>query len=379
MKILFWMNMPSHHQTAFFDAVQNHEEIDLEVRYYDTVSADRKKLGWSENLNLPKNQRYIDSTNLKLAFESVTDWKERIHIVPGFSNPFLKQVLTVLISKNIKWIHWSERSGKPLTRLLNYNYNLINFLMPLYYTLKGYRRHAKKINKHALGAFAISELAKKDFKKWGIKEKKIKILNYSLQALNSSKSNPLLRLIEEKYKIFMYVGVLTPHKGIDILIKAFSKLLYKDDWKLVLIGNDVSKGLYEDLIQELNLEKQIYLLGTVKTEMINDYIDNSHVFILPTLFDGWGAVLNEAASLNKPLISTNQCGAAFHLIENGVNGFRIEAKSVDALNKAMQYYIDHENMIEQHGRQSKILFDNNLPRKNSELLKRHIFEFIRNV
>tara|TARA_R110002073_G_scaffold72537_1_gene177590 strand:- start:614547 stop:615695 length:1149 start_codon:yes stop_codon:yes gene_type:complete len=379
INVVFWMNMPSHHQTSFFEALHAKEEIDLEVRYYDRVSLDRKKLGWNVDFNLPSNQQFVENNDLELALQSLSDWKERIHIVPGFSHPFLKILLDKLIVHNVKWIHWSERSGKPFTKLLNYNYDLINFLMPLYYFFKGYRAHAIKINKHALGAFAISDLAKRDFIKWGVKEKKIRILNYSLKALNKSESKPVSNLIEGDFKLFMYVGVLTPHKGIDLLIEAFSKLKNKHNWMLILIGNDLSKGDYKKSIQKLNLEKQVLLLGTINSTLINEYIDNCDVFVLPTLFDGWGAVLNEAASLGKPLISTDQCGSAFHLIEDGMNGFQVKAKSVNELNMAMQYYIDSEDMIVTHGKHSGIIFNNNIPERNAGLFKSYIFELTKDI
>ena len=376
LKVLFWMNIPSHHQRTFFEEIHLHKKIEISVIYYDKVPLNREKLGWDTKFDFYEFEKSIENLNQQEILKLILASRDRINIVPGFSHPFLKKVIPILIENNIKWVHWSERSGKPFTKLFNYNYRLTNFFMPLYLTLKGYRFYAKKINKYALGAFAISELAKKNFIEWGVEDVKIKILNYALKPLNKSNFNPLLGIKEGNFRTFMYAGVLTPHKGIGILIKAFSKLSDKNNWLLVLIGNDLSNGFYKNLVKKLNLEKQIFFLGTVESNNINQYVDNADVFVLPTLFDGWGAVLNEAASLKKPLISTDQCGAAFHLIKDGKNGFRVKANSVTDLKVALQFYINHETKIDNHGLYSNKLYKNHTPKKNAELLYQNLTELL---
>ena len=124
MKICIWMNMPSHHQSAFFKALTNRNDIDLQVRYYEKVPEIRKKLGWNDKDKLLENQAYIDS--IDNITKSIPDWKERIHIIPGFSSSFLKDLISIVIDENVNWIHWSERSGVNLAKLLNFNYKLIN-------------------------------------------------------------------------------------------------------------------------------------------------------------------------------------------------------------------------------------------------------------
>ena len=64
---------------------------------------------------------------------------------------------------------------------------------------------------------------------------------------------------------------------------------------------------------------------------IAQWLRRADVLVLPSLFDGWGAVLNEGASAGKALISTTECGAAWHLIRHGDNGFRVQAGSEKAL------------------------------------------------
>lgn len=373
LKLIIWMNIPSHHQTSFFKALGLEDSIDLEIRYFNKVSYDRKKMGWSVIKELPKKQQFIDKTKLSTALSTIPDWKERIHIVPGFSDKFLKDLITTIEKNNTKWIHWSERSGKPFTKLFKYNYSLVNFLYPIFLYVKGYKKYANKINNNALGAFAISELAKKDFLKWGVDESKIKLLNYALDPLPNIDKKDLFN----RKRVFMFVGLLTKHKGIGVLLEAFSKIEVKKNWILVLVGKDDSEGEYISIAQKLGILKNVIFTGTIKSDKINKYISNCDVFILPTLFDGWGAVLNEAASLKKPLISTDQCGAAYHLIKNDVNGFRVKSNSVDKLKKAMQFYIDNPKLINKHGNSSYEIIKEYTPEHNAILLVQNIKELMK--
>lgn len=358
------MNMPSHHQSAFFRALSVQNDVDLQVRYYGKVPESRKKLGWADDDRLPNNQTYIESIdNIEI---SLSDWQERIHIIPGFSSPFLKQLIELIIEKKARWVHWSERSGVTLAKLLHFNYRLINIVYPIFLRLKGYKTYANQINRHALGCLAIGELAKRDFLKWGIDKNKIEFQPYSLDGLVPPKE------ISKKLKksdeiIFMYIGSLEERKGIDVLITAFGKLTVRDRWRLVLVGDDRSNNVYAKLVEQLGLADKVDFTGVVKSSKINEYLAQADVFVLPTRFDGWGAVLNEAASLGKPMISTDQAGASYHLIQEEENGFRVQAGNAMALSEAMQFYIEYPEQIKEHGKKSFEIFQNFTPEKSAEL------------
>ena len=374
VKICIWMNIPSHHQAAFFKALSSRKDVDLQVRYYEKVPDIRKKLGWKDDNNLQLNQKYIDSVDIIEI--SLPDWEERIHIVPGFSAPFLKKLIDLIISKNVRWIHWSERGGVSLAKLLQFNYGLINLVYPIFLYLKGYKKYAKQINQHALGAFAIGTMAKQDFLHWGVNNKKIEFLPYSLDALNQPKEISS-KLKKTNEKIFMYIGALNKRKGINLLLNAFHKLLDEAcQWKLVLVGDDRSDGEYVKQAEVLGIAERIEFAGVVESSKINEYLIQADVFILPTRFDGWGAVLNEAASLGKPMISTDQAGSAYHLIKDGENGFMVKAGDTNTLSKAMQFYIDCPEQIAIHGKKSLEIFQNFTPEKSAELFISNINKFL---
>lgn len=363
MKICIWENIASPHQRYFFEQLSQHWAIDLQVRYFEKFHDERKDLGWSDMQALPFYEQYVIS-DINEALSSIPDWKERIHVIPGLSYDFTQKLLTKLIEHNIRWIHWSERSGIGLAKKLGFNVKLFKLLQPIVAKMIKYT-YAKKINKYALGAFAQGYLAKQDFLDWGIKAPLIEYLYYTTAKMKRPDALPEELKKLDSCNLFLYAGSLSKAKGIVVLMEAFAKLKNADHWRLVLVGQDLSGGEWVQRTKTYKIEEKVIFTGVKPIERIHEYIGAADVFILPTLYDGWGAVLNEAAALGKPLISTDQCGSAYHLIKEKENGYRVAAGDIQALVNAMQSYIDHPERVQVHGRNSeKIYHDEFTPEKN---------------
>ena len=356
-KICIWSPIPSPHQKYFFEALARHPEIDLVVSYYVNFPKERLDMGWSiENSSLYTEQ--YDTEDPQKALTAIDDWQTRIHVIPGISSGYMKQIHSLLLASQCQWIHWTERSGIVLADKLNFNMKWFHIFYFLY-RFK-YYTYAKQINKTALGVFAIGKPAKNDFISWGVKPNKIEYLPYTIK---DTKNVSVVDGYPEK-KIFLYVGSLIKRKGLDTLLKAFVLLENRQEWILMLIGSGDDKDTFIDISKKLDIAASTFFIDSIPMEQIKSYMQRAQVFILPSLFDGWGAVLNEAASVKKPLISTDECGAAYHLIEDQENGFRIKAGSVEHLRKALQFYIDNPEKILVHGEKSWEIYQNFTSDKN---------------
>ncbi len=358
-KLCIWSPIPSPHQKYFFEALSRQPDIDLVVSYYESFPQERLELGWEIEESRLYTEQY-DTENPEIALTAIEDWKNRIHVIPGISSAFIKKVHSMLLDNQCQWIHWTERSGIVLADKLDYNMKLFHIFYFLY-RFK-YYSYARQINKYALGVFAIGVPAKNDFINWGVIKNKIEYLSYTI------KDNDSVSVIDcyPPKKIFLYVGSLIKRKGLNTLLNAFSLLENKQEWILLLIGSGNDKDTYIDISKKLDITASTVFLDSIPMEQIKSYMQRADVFVLPSLFDGWGAVLNEAASVKKPLISTDECGAAYHLIDDQQNGFRVKAGSVDQLRNAMQFYIDNPNEIVVHGEKSHEIYKNFTPDKNVE-------------
>lgn len=357
-KVCFWLNAPSAHQSEFLDKLYTDKHIEeLEVRYFDNQSEDYAKLGWGDDTSLKKYEQKINT--LSEALKSLTNFEDFIHIVMGESLEFNKKLIRYLVEKELKWIHWSERFGVSLIDKLSYNLFLFKYIKPIYLLTK--KRYGALVDKYALGAFSQGNLARNDFKQIGISDNKIENLFYTTKqpivSLRSKNSN------EGKIN-FLYIGRLNKRKGIYDLLKSFYSLTKYNNWSLTLIGDDESNGIITKVIKKVKLKDRITLINCVQHSEVLNYMINSDVLILPSRFDGWGAVLNEAISVDLPIISTNQTGAAQHIIKNQENGFIVEAGNIKQLTQAIKTYLKNPLLINEHSKVSSVLKNEFTPRKN---------------
>lgn len=373
IKICLWLNIPSIHQEPLIRALELSGEVDIQVRYYEPEAFNevREVQGWIT----PKLKAYESYVTKPKMIYCVPEWKNRIHIFPGISSAFCRELLNLFELENINWCHWGERTGIKFASMVRYNPYLIFLLLPL--LNKIYRfSYAQKLNRKALGVFSIGKLAHKDFVAWGVNPNKIKNLYYSTtDPIISNETSTSLFKNKKRDTNFIYVGSFSYLKGIDTMLRAFAKIKTAD-WRLIMVGKDLSNGFYKNLADELNISSNTDWIGAVPSTTVHDLLIEADVLILPSRFDGWGAVLNEAASCGKALISTTQAGAAYHLIHPGKNGFVIKPGNSNELYKIISLYINNPNLLYKHGKYSKELyFKDFTAKRNADRLISALYEW----
>lgn len=351
MNIFIWMNYPSHHQSHFFDTLIKYD-VNLRVGYYAEITNDRKDLGWDVN-TLKPFESHVTAAEMD---DFLSKYSNFVHIVPGYGSRFTRKLAIHLSQKSINWVHWSEKSTPGL-------WWYKSFLIKKWY--------ANLVNKFALGALAQGILAEKDFRRWGIK-KDIKHLSYSIKPLISYGGNENISKFKIDKLAFLYLGQLINRKGVDLLLKAFSEI-EDDKCCLIVVGNGSNEIKLKDLANKLNIRADKLLFHpAVSSKDISSIMSLADVFILPSRNDGWGVVLNEAASLSKPMIASDMVGAAWHLIENGKNGYRFKSGDYKDLKTKMEYYTKTENLINEHSLYSHVLFD----QYNSDAMAENLISYL---
>jgi len=137
-------------------------------------------------------------------------------------------------------------------------------------------------------------------------------------------------------KIILYVGRLETEKGVRLLIDAFRNVKERDV-KLMIIGtgrleNDVKKACEDD-------ERIIYL-GYVPHGEIGNYYALADIVVLPSIVpEGYGLVIVEAMSFNKPIIAFNLRGGQNEILSKYEKGILINELGSQALSKTIEQYL----------------------------------------
>ena len=139
-------------------------------------------------------------------------------------------------------------------------------------------------------------------------------------VLPNGYSNDLIQEVSyseiKREPIILIVSRVSPEKGIDILISAFSELKNEyPEWKLKIVGPIEDKKYYkkcQSLIQDLNMQSLIFFAGPHYGETLKMDYYHSSIFCLPSLEESFGIVRMEAIAAGLPLITSDAgCGIDF--------------------------------------------------------------------
>jgi GalNAc-alpha-(1->4)-GalNAc-alpha-(1->3)-diNAcBac-PP-undecaprenol alpha-1,4-N-acetyl-D-galactosaminyltransferase len=125
-----------------------------------------------------------------------------------------------------------------------------------------------------------------------------------------------------RYRL-LSVGRLGFQKNYSILIEAFGRLASQfPNWDLSIIGEGKDRKDLEALIRSHSLEDRVVLHGTTKS--IAQWYASSHLFCLPSRWEGFPNALAEALAHGLPAIGFAGCAGVNDLIVNGHNGLLAE-------------------------------------------------------
>ena len=140
--------------------------------------------------------------------------------------------------------------------------------------------------------------------------------------------------------VFICVARLVPIKNICNLLRAW-KLVEKrkQNCKLVIIGDGPEFVDLNELALNMSL-KRVDFLGAVDNSEIPGHFYNSSAFILPSLSESWGLVVNEAMASGLPILLSNRINASDALLKEGENGFSFDPTNVKTIAEKMLAFIN---------------------------------------
>jgi glycosyltransferase involved in cell wall biosynthesis len=127
---------------------------------------------------------------------------------------------------------------------------------------------------------------------------------------------------------FLFVGQLIPRKGIAELLDAFSQL---PEGELYVAGD----GPLRPLVTRAVERRRVTYVGHVDRAALQRLYAESDVLVLPSRYEVWGLVINEALEHGLPVIATQAVGAVDDLVLSDLNGYITRTGDVAELQKAM--------------------------------------------
>jgi glycosyltransferase involved in cell wall biosynthesis len=149
--------------------------------------------------------------------------------------------------------------------------------------------------------------------------------------LSVAKYNPTRQKI-----IVLFIGAEWKRKGLDILLAAISRMPSEVQSRLIVRVAGLQELPPElDGVVGMAPSAEVSYLGFVEPDELRKELRSADVLIVPSRYDGWAVVVEEAMAEGTPVIASDQVGAAADLVVDGYSGFKFPSDDSKALAAAI--------------------------------------------
>ena len=120
------------------------------------------------------------------------------------------------------------------------------------------------------------------------------------------------------------LGRLVPHKQVEHALHAVAKLAIDiPDIRLDVIGDGWWHSQLSERCEELGITDRVSFHGHVSAEERDDLLDRSWVMLAPSVKEGWGLAIIEAAAHGVPTVAYASAGGVRESVLDGVTGLLV--------------------------------------------------------
>lgn len=178
----------------------------------------------------------------------------------------------------------------------------------------------------------------------------IQVINYGFKPLVSSARCTLNVEFDPDIFYLIAVGRLVKRKGFDVLIRAVRHL--PSDVYLLLVGDGPLEEQLHALAVECDVSRRVHLLGYQPRDCIHYLLRKADCFVLSSLHEGLGIVVQEAMDAGLPVVATDN-GGQVDLIEDRRNGLLVGVRSEKALVSAILSIYRDRGLSDTMGRNNR--------------------------
>ena len=148
--------------------------------------------------------------------------------------------------------------------------------------------------------------------------------------------------------VILFVGRFIPVKGIPILFEAFERVAAQnEDVSLLLVGRG---SLEEEMCarrEASSARERIFIQPFASQQDLPKFYAVADLFVLPSFYETFGAVVVEAMASGLPVVTTSSVGAAADLVRDGENGRVVKPGDSDALASAISQILNNDALRQQ--------------------------------
>jgi glycosyltransferase involved in cell wall biosynthesis len=169
--------------------------------------------------------------------------------------------------------------------------------------------------------------------------------------------------VPDNAPVALCVAKLVPWKRPQDLLKAAAQV---EGLHVVLAGSGSLRPELEALATEKNMSGRVHFLGFVNQSQLPAIYAASDFLVLPSEYEAFGVVVNEAFASGRPAIVSNACGAAGDLVAGRGTGFVFPVGDLDALQKSLRALSADARLATEMGNRARLRIGEWSPQANTE-------------
>jgi len=161
--------------------------------------------------------------------------------------------------------------------------------------------------------------------------------------------------------VVLFVGAVDWRKGVDLLLQSWPQVREQfPESALALVGPlNAASPLYKgrpyveyvrDYVDHHGTTQRIHILGQ-QTE-VQRFYQIADIFVLPSRMEGLPNALLEAMACGLPVVAT-AVGGSLEVVQNNVNGLLVQPNDVDALTRAILYFLRYRGQAHKNGQAAR--------------------------
>ena len=158
--------------------------------------------------------------------------------------------------------------------------------------------------------------------------------------------------IPENAKVILFCAKLQPWKRPEDLLRAFARVDISNSY-LVYAGDGALRKRLERQAIELHVQERVRFLGFKNQSALPQVYCPSDLMVLPSEYEAFGLVVNEAMLCGCPVIVSDHVGARFDLVQENETGFVYPAGDVEALSGALCRALECRNRLRRMGKAAR--------------------------
>jgi glycosyltransferase involved in cell wall biosynthesis len=162
--------------------------------------------------------------------------------------------------------------------------------------------------------------------------------------------------------VVLFCAKLQPWKAPQDVMEAFARANIPDSF-LVYAGDGPLRATLEQRARELGLSERMRMLGFVNQSQLPSVYRAADLFVLPSLYEPFGLVVNEAMLCGCPVAVSDRVGAKYDLVREGENGYVFSAGNIDALAAIYRDFLPHPDKRKRMGEAARLRMETWSPRE----------------